>query len=144
MTLKLSGSYQLPFGIRLGGVLQSAEGFGPTSLSAPLLAPASGNPGKNVTYIVNRTVVPTLTQTSVGVLLDEPGTNYMDRVTQLDFNVGKTFAVRNVRLTPQIDIFNALNSNAVVSEVTTFGAALGRPARILDPRFVRFQVKMLF
>jgi hypothetical protein len=95
-------------------------------------------------YTVNRSVLPTLTQSQVLVLLDPPGANYMPRVTQLDFSVARTFLVRNVRLIPQVDLFNALNANPVLTEVTTYGSALGNPATILSGRLVRFQVKFNF
>jgi len=52
--------------------------------------------------------------------------------------------VGQLRLTPQVDIFNALNANPVLSQVATFGASLGSPATILSPRLVRFQMKVQF
>jgi hypothetical protein len=143
-TLKLSGSYPLPYGLRASGVFQSADGFGPTTpANTPLANP--DNHDKLTNLIVNRTLVPTLTQTQVNVLLDAPGQNYMPRVTQLDLSVAKTVrAGRGLVLTPQLDMFNAFNTNSVLTEVTTFGAALGNPVTILSPRLVRVQVRVQF
>jgi hypothetical protein len=143
-TLKLNGSYPMPYGIRLSGVFQSADGFGP---GAPANTPPNNpdNHNKNINYIVNRTILPTLTQTQVNVLLNEPGSTYMPRVTQLDFSIAKSIRTRrNVVLTPQVDIFNATNANPVLTEVTTFGTALGNPVTILGARLVRFQMKIQF
>src|SRR5207253_25579 len=86
-TVKLNGSYPLPYGFRLSGVFQTANGFNTTAPPTPLLAQSPDNHDRLFTYLVTRTVVPTLTQAQVSVLLDPPGSNYMDRVTQLDFAV---------------------------------------------------------
>lgn len=125
-------------------MFQSADGFGPT---APANTPPANpdNHDKMPNYQVNRTIVPTLTQTQVNVLLDPPGVNYMPRVTQLDFSVAKSIrAWGSLVVTPQVDMFNALNENPVLTQVFTFGPALGNPATILSPRLVRFQMKVQF
>jgi hypothetical protein len=126
-TFKLSGSYPLPYGVRLSGVFQSA-------LGEPI----------NMTYLVNRTIVPTLTAAEVTARLNRPGEDYYDRNNQLDFTVSKEFRVRAVRIRPQIDLFNALNASPVVSQVATFGSSLGRPLRVLDARLVRLGVQVDF
>jgi hypothetical protein len=69
----------------------------------------------------------------------------MPRVTQLDFSVSKSIRTRrSVVLIPQVDIFNALNANTVLTQVTTFGSSLGNPATILTGRLIRFQMKVQF
>jgi hypothetical protein len=143
-TVKLNGTYSLPYGFRLSGVFQSADGFGPAApANTPPRNPDSHD--QSINYIVNRTVVPALTQTEVRVLLDPPGSNYMQRVTQLDFAVAKTLRPgRNFALTPQVDIFNAFNANPVLTQVNTFGTSLGNPTTILSPRLIRFQVRVEF
>lgn len=143
-TLKLNGSYTGPWGVRLSGVLQSADGFGP---AAPANTPPNNpdNHNKNVNYIVNRTVLPTLTQTQVNVLLEEPGSSYMPRVTQLDLSLAKTIRAKGTWVfTPQLDMFNLFNANPILTQVTTFGTALGRPQTVLGPRLLRFQMKVQF
>jgi len=143
-TIKVNGSYPLPYGIRLSGVFQSADGFG---ASAPANTPPANpdNHDVNTTYQVSRSIVPALTQTQVNVLLDPPGSAWMPRVTQLDFSVAKTIRTRrSMVLTPQVDIFNAMNANTVLTQVTTFGTSLGNPATILTGRLVRFQMRAQF
>jgi len=143
-TLKINGSYRLPYSIRLSGVFQSADGFGPSAPANTAPAPPDNHDVMN-NYQVSRTVVPTLTQTQVNVLLDEPGSNRMPRVSQLDFSLSKTFRMqRNILLSPQMDIFNTLNANTVLTQVTTYGASLGNPNTILTGRLVRFQVRVQF
>jgi hypothetical protein len=143
-TLKINGAYPLPYGFRLSGVFQSADGFGP---AAPANTPPN-NPDshdRKVNYIVNRTIVPALTQTQINVLLNDPGSDYMDRVTQLDLSIAKIIRTRrSIVLTPQVDFFNTFNANPVLTQVSTFGSSLGNPNTILGPRLVRFQMKMTF
>ena len=68
------------------------------------------NHDRKVNYIVNRTIVPGLTQTQVNVLLNAPGSDYMERVNQLDLGVARIIHARgSIVLTPQVDIFNAMN-----------------------------------
>jgi hypothetical protein len=50
--------------------------------------------------------------------------------------------VGKVQVAPQLDIFNALNVAPVVGEVQTFGTALGRPLRVLDPRLLRVGIRV--
>jgi carboxypeptidase family protein len=144
-TVKLNGSYPLPFGVRLSGVFQSADGFG--LATAPVNTPTANPDNHDVmaTYQVTRAVVPTLAQTQVNVLLDPPGSNWMPRVTQLDFSLSKTIRARSsLVLTPQVDIFNTLNANTLLTEVTTFGPSVGNPSTILTGRLIRFQVRARF
>jgi hypothetical protein len=143
-TVKVSGTYPLPYGVRLSGVFQSANGFGPT---APANTPPANPDNHDVltNYQVTRAVVPTLTQTQVNVLLDPPGANWMPRVTQLDFSISKSIRTRgSLVFTPQLDVFNSLNANTVLTQVSTFGPARGNPSTILTGRLVRFQMRALF
>jgi hypothetical protein len=126
-SLRVVANYPMPYGIRLAGVFQSVPG-----LELP------------TNYVVNRTIVPSLTQTSVTVRLDEPGQQYRDRVNQLDVSVGREFSVRNVRITPKLNLYNALNVNPVLTDVTTFGSSLGRPQSVLPARIVHFNVLVKF
>ncbi len=126
-TFKLSGTYVLPGAWRLSGVFLSSPG--------DEIA---------VTYLVNRSIVSTLTLAQQIVQLNQPRTDFLDRINQLDLSVARAFQIRQVKLSPRVDLFNALNANQVVNQVTTFGSAFGRPLRILDPRIVRLGVKVEF
>jgi hypothetical protein len=143
-TLKINGSYPLPYAFRVSGVLQSANGFGPQTVNANWPTPNPDNHDVYAAYIVNRGVLPTLSQSQVSVLLNPPGSTYMPRVTQLDLSVAKTVRAHGATLIPQMDIFNTLNANTVLTEITTFGPALGNPATILTGRLIRFQVRVNF
>ena len=135
---KLSGTYPLPFGFRLSGLFQSVPGT--------QSARDGGNVGKdlNVTYSVGRAIAPGLTQTTVNVRLNEPGTLFLDRVNQVDFAVSRDFRFGRARVRPQFDFFNAFNNNAVTQVNTSFGPSLLQPQSILNPRLIRFNVRVSF
>ena len=72
-----------------------------------------------------------------------PGTEYGDRLNQLDFRVGKIAAVRPGRVALNVDMFNVFNDNAVLTE----NAQLRRvptAADVLNPRLVKFSVNLDF
>ena len=131
-SFRFVATYRLPLDIRLSGVFQSAPGG------------AVGEPIYSINYIVNRTIVPTLTNPSVTVRLDEPGSQRYPQINQVDFAVGKEFRRGRVQLTPKLEVANALNVSPVLTQVTTFGSSLGTPQGILPGRMARFNLGMKF
>jgi hypothetical protein len=78
------------------------------------------------------------------VRLTEPGSRYYDRINQLDFSVAKTFKFHNIQVSPQVDLFNALNGAPVLTGNTTFGSSLGNVLSVLNARLIRFGVQAKF
>ena len=75
----------------------------------------------------------------------EPVTaNRAPTVSILDIRAAKKFSIRGVRLEGMVDVFNALNSGTVVNFSTVTGASFQRVIAILDPRVVRFGVRVDF
>jgi hypothetical protein len=136
---KLSGTYALPYGFRVSGLLQNLPGV--------QSARDASNVGKdlNVTYSVGRAMAPGLTQTTVNVApLNEPGTVFLDRVNQVDFAVSRDFRMGRMLVRPQFDFFNAFNSNAVTQVNQSYGPSLMQPQSILNPRLIRFNVRVSY
>ncbi len=135
---KLSGTYPLPLGFRLSGLYQNTPGT--------QSARDGANVGKdlNVVYSVGRAIAPGLTQTTVNTRLNAPGTVFLDRVQQVDFAVSRDFVMGRLRVRPQFDFFNALNSNAITQVNTAFGPSLLQPQSILNPRLIRMNVRVSF
>jgi hypothetical protein len=130
-TFKVSGSYPLPYGVRLSGVFQSTPGDALTT-----------------TYVVTAASFRTITgvtmgQSSITMRLNKPGEEYLPRVNQLDMTISKSFKVGSARVSPEISLFNMLNANPVLSESTAY-PAIGTPLRILDGRLLRFQAQIRF
>lgn len=128
---KLSGSYPLPYGVRVSGVLQSTPGD-------PVAT----------TYLLSAANFRTITgvamgQSSITMRLNKPGQEYLPRVNQLDVTLSKSFKVGSARVSPEISLFNMLNANPVLSESTAY-PAIGTPLRILDGRLLRFQAQIRF
>jgi len=69
----------------------------------------------------------------------------LDSGDLVDLRLGKIFRHgESLRSEPLIDIFNLGNGNAVTGMVTAFGPAYLRPSRILNPRLMRFGLKINF
>jgi hypothetical protein len=120
-SFKVAATYEVPGGLRLSAKFHS-------------------NPGgeRAINYQVTRGLVPTLTLTSVNVRLNEPGSEYLDRVNQFDLSITRNFRFEGgVEVRPELSLFNILNANPVLNLTNTFGPNLGRVNSILDPRLVR-------
>jgi Carboxypeptidase regulatory-like domain len=134
--LKGLASYQLPWGgVRLSTAIQSVTG--PQELANVIytgaqLAPIIGRP-----FSSGQTG-----QATVSVI--EPGTEYGDRLTQIDIRATKLVNFRGARLDLNFDLYNLLNSDAVLTQSNAFGAAWLRPTTIVQGRFVKFGVRMDF
>ena len=75
-----------------------------------------------------------------------PNTNYQEpRLHQLDLRFSRTFQLpRGGSIEPQFDIFNATNSNSVLTMTNRFGPAWRNATGVLAPRVLRFGVSMNF
>jgi hypothetical protein len=128
---KIAGTYPLPYGFRLSGIFQSTP-------NAPLTQ----------IYVVTRAQAPGLTQASVNVPLNQPGSLYNDRVNQLDFTLARIFkspfGARTIQWRPEVALYNSLNANPVLSQIATFGPSLGNASSILNPRVLRLGLTVQF
>ena len=68
---------------------------------------------------------------------------YGERLNQLDLRFGRLFKFDRLRVTPAVDIFNALNADTVLTQSNTF-ANWQQAQSILTARFVKFSVQMDF
>jgi hypothetical protein len=126
-SFKLSGTVPLPYAFQVSGVFKSQPG-------AEL----------NIGYQVTRAILPQLTQASVTVRLNEPGTEYEDRLNQLDLTIARNFKVRNLRFRPELAMFNALNAAPVLTETLVYGPNLGKVTSILNARLLRVGMLVKF
>ncbi len=76
--------------------------------------------------------------------LISPGTLYGDRLTQLDVRFGKIFRVQRTRIQGAVDIFNVLNSSAILTQNNTFGSAWRTPTLILQGRLLKIGAQIDF
>ena len=80
---------------------------------------------------------------NVTVNLVAPGTMYGERLNQLDLRFGKVLRFGRTRTTVNLDLYNALNANTVLSQNNNF-AAWQVPTSILTARFAKISVQFDF
>jgi hypothetical protein len=80
---------------------------------------------------------------NVSVNLVEPGTMFGERANQLDLRFGKSLQFGGTRAMFSVDLYNALNSDAVITQNSNF-ATWQRPQAILQARFAKFGVQIDF
>jgi hypothetical protein len=164
-TLKMAGTYPLPWGVSVSAAFQSTAGrpLGLTTVTGNKISgPGYGDTGSPVgtNFLITRTTVypancpapcpagqlvaPTLTSASVTVPLVAPGTEFLPRINQLDLSFAKWFQVGPSRLQGQIDLFNVFNkSYEIAYRSTNFAtAAYQQPASVLQGRMVRLGVQL--
>ena len=73
----------------------------------------------------------------------KPGTEYGERLNQLDLRLGKLLRFNATRTLLSMDIYNLFNASSVLDENPNY-AAFRRPTAILIPRFVRFSAQFDF
>ena len=77
-------------------------------------------------------------QTSLTVALVPSGTVLVERITQLDFKVARTFRFGRVSVLPTFEVFNVNNSDAIISYQSTniLSNAFLAPNSIMQPRMI--------
>jgi len=140
------GAYTIPrLDIQLGGSFQSNPGplvqatfNAPTALAAQSLGrPLAGNaPNAQVNLLRSNALAATPTAASAGAL-------YGDRVNQVDLRVGKIFRFGQRRAAVNLDVYNALNSSAVLTESTAYGT-FRVPQIVMVGRFLKVGAQLDF
>lgn len=72
------------------------------------------------------------------------GEVFIERLNQIDFRVAKLFRFGGARTMLNFDFYNITNSNSVLTENNTFGAAWRTPQSILLPRMFKFSAQFDF
>jgi hypothetical protein len=123
------GSYTIPKAdVLLSATFQSVQG--------PNLAANYALPAAVTTAALGR---PAAGSSILTVNLVSPGSLYGDRTNQLDFRAGKIFKFGRTKAQVSVDVYNVLNSAAVLGYNQTFipsGAWL-TPNSVITARFVR-------
>ena len=132
--VKLLGSYTIPrVDVQFSGTFQSIPGpqvlanyVAPSALAAQSLGrPLAGGAANATVSIVY------------------PGTMYGERLNQLDLRFAKLLRFGGTRTAINVDLYNALNGNAVLQESTTYGN-WRQPQGILIGRSVKFSAQYDF
>jgi hypothetical protein len=133
--VKFLGSYTIPkVGVRASVSMQNLPGpevAATYTATNAVITPSLGRPlagGAN----------------NVALALIEPRSMYGDRMNQVDLRFSKLFRIRDVRADVGVDIYNAFNSDAILTQQNAYGAAWQRPLTVIQPRFVKFSARWDF
>ena len=159
---KLSGSYPLAYGITVSGSFQSIPGYllG-TSIPSPTALPSVTTPaGIGTVWLISPStqyaadckgpcnpgalVIPNMSAANLNVPLVAPGTEFAERVNQLDLSLAKWFQIGHGRVQGQFDIFNALNRSDVLSvRSLNYGTpSYLQPSSVLQGRILRVATQL--
>jgi hypothetical protein len=131
--VKAFASYAIPKAdIQISAAVQSLPGFPIVTQYSATNADAAPSLGRPLTGGATTTVQ-----------IIPPFQYYGDHVNQLDLRFARTFMTGTAKLTPSVDLFNALNGNAVQQIIFAYGS-FGRPLVINQARFVKFSVNVNF
>jgi hypothetical protein len=132
------GSYTIPkVDVQVSGTLRSDPGG---QLAANWTAPNSATVGLNRPFAG-------LGSQTITVNLIEPGTLYGERVNQIDMRFAKILRFGRTRTTVGFDVYNLVNSDAVLTYNQTFSPTTTtwlRPNSVLQARFVKFSAQVDF
>ena len=117
---KMSGVYELPYGLTVAGTSQYFTGWPIT-------------PTVLVTSATAR-----LTQVSQSIVVEPSGTNRLPNITMVDMNLKKVMRFGRARIEPRVDVFNLFNVAGITSETTQLGPSYGNAIEILGGRLIKF------
>ena len=127
--IKLNAAYTIPKAdVLVSAILQSVPG-----------------PAIQANYTITERApgVPLVGSGTANVSLIGPGTEYGERLNQVDLRVGKILRVNGARFLANIDVFNLLNTSAVTGENPNV-LAYRQPTAIVPARYVRFGLQFEF
>jgi hypothetical protein len=130
-------AYTIPkIDVQVSGVMQSKKG--------PMLSANYAVPSAVAAQSLGRPLSGGAPNVTVNLI--EPGTMYGNRINQLDFRAAKLLRFGNTRTTLGVDLYNALNSGAILTYNNTFvpnGTWL-QPNSILTGRMARLSAEFTF
>jgi hypothetical protein len=134
------GSYVIPkIDVQVSGIFQSKPG---ALLAANYAVPAGA--GSALAQSLGR--LPSGTPANVTINILQPGALYGDRLNQLDFRIAKILRYGHTRTMLGVDLFNALNSSAILTYNAAFapGGAWNTPVTVLTARLAKISAEITF
>jgi hypothetical protein len=134
-TFKGVAAYLIPrVDVNVAGTFSSRPGV---SLSANVVFPSAQVQGS-----LGRPLSQGAANVTVNVI--EPSTVFGDRINQLDLRLGKVLRLGRTRTNLNVDIVNALNSNANLGYSPTFSATWPTPTSVITARLFRLSAQFDF
>ncbi len=153
---KVGASYALPRGVWVSADFTSNTGR-PTAniVSIDELLPINWNITRTTRYTADQCagrpctagalVIPGLVQTSLIVPLAPPGTErFPEHQNQLNLGVRMNFRARGIQWGPELNLYNALNTDTVLNYLSAnfATAAYGAPSTVLQGRIPRLALRL--
>jgi hypothetical protein len=128
-------SYTIPrVDVLVSGTFQSRPG---SQISANLVVPSA-----TIAQTLGRPLSGGSANVTVNLL--DPGQMYNDRINQIDLRIAKVLRFGGRRANIGLDLYNALNTSAVLTSNGTFGDNWQRPQSVLAARFVKISTQIDF
>lgn len=122
---KLSGLYELPWGINVAGTLNAREGF---PFIPNILSPSRPN-GLG----------------TIRVMLEPYAATRYGNLALVDIKAEKRFTLNKLNVNASVDVFNLGNASTVLNRVTTQNSATAnRVTEVTGPRVLRFGLRFTF
>jgi hypothetical protein len=112
VSIRLSGLYELPWGVSVSGSFQHQRGF----------------PEATTVSVGNNTVA--LTQGTTSLLVEPRGETRYPNLKQLDISIRKAIRTGRAVFQPRLDLYNLTNEATVRTWVTQLGPTYHRPSAI--------------
>lgn len=120
--LKVIGTWHAPFGVRASGVMRYQ----------------TGQPVARTFWVAG------LNQGGASILAAPVGSERLPNVTTFDLALFRDFMIGDVRISPEINIFNITNENTTTALNTSSGSAYGNISNFLSPRIIRGAIRIYF
>lgn len=138
------GSYTIPkVDVQFSGTYQTKPGPLVEAIYTATNAEIAPSLGRNLAGAATSVDVHLLPPGPYTTTNGGSGTVHGERLHQVDFRISKLLHFGGTRARANMDIYNALNSSAVISQNDAFGD-WQRPTEILIARFVKFSVQLDF
>ena len=134
LQIKVNGSYVLPGDFLVSAVFQNIAGDQIVASYAAPTAEIRPSLRRNLAGGTRTATVP----------LIEPNTLYEPRRNQLDLRMGKRFRMGSSELQANLDLYNALNGNAIASRNNNWGGNWGQAISVLDARMLQISGSLTF
>jgi hypothetical protein len=118
-SLRLSGMYQLPYGVSVSATMQHNEGF-----------------PENTTVSVGSNTV-ALTQVTQSLVVEPRATTRLPAVNSLDVSIRKSWKMGARSFEPRLDLYNLLNAATILGRITQLGPTYQRVSSIQRGRLIR-------
>jgi hypothetical protein len=134
--VKLYGVYTVPkVDVQLAGTFRSTPG---NEINAAFVA---ANPYLAANSTLGRPLSGAAPNMTIGLL--QPSTTFLERRNELDLRFGKVLRAGKARSIVSLDIYNALNTDALINVNQSFAVWM-RPTEILNARLAKFSIQFDF